>query len=101
MAEQIPTQEEYRLLEKTLMEKVLERSANDPQWRQWLIEDPEAAMGEAAFPEAQKLMEINERLRAMQEDAEVVGHIDTGMYSPYCIPVTVRYDCSESVELYR
>ena len=76
MAEQIPTPEEYRLLEKTLIEKVLERAATDPQWKQLLLEDPEAAMQEAAFPEVYMLTEINERIRVMPtEEAEAVGHV--------------------------
>ena len=51
-SEQMPTPEEYRLLERTLTEKVLDRVCTDPQWKQLLLEDPEAAMQEAAFPEA-------------------------------------------------
>ena len=73
-SEGMPTPEEYRLLERTLMEKVLDRVCTDPQWKQLLLEDPEAAMQEAAFPEAQRLKEVNERLRAQEAEAEVVGH---------------------------
>ncbi len=86
MTEQIPTPEEYRLLEKTLMEKILDQAATDPQWKQLLLEDPEAAMQEAAFPETHRLMEMNERVRAMQEDAEAVGHL--GYAAPLCLPVS-------------
>ncbi|MCA1837517.1 MAG: hypothetical protein LC674_01665, partial [Actinobacteria bacterium] len=71
-SEQMPTPEEYRLLERSLMEKVLDKVSTDPRWKQLLLEDPEAAMQEAAFPEAQRLKEVNERLWA-REDAEVVG----------------------------
>ena len=42
-------------LHRSLTEKVLDRAASDPEWRQLLIDDPEAAMREANFPEAQEL----------------------------------------------
>jgi hypothetical protein len=42
-------------LHRSLTEKVLDRAASDPEWRQLLIEDPERAMREANFPEAQEL----------------------------------------------
>jgi hypothetical protein len=41
-----------------------------------LVEDPEVAMQEAAFPEVCMLTEINERIRVMPtEEAEAVGHV--------------------------
>ena len=40
-------------MHRSLTEKVLDRAESDPEWRQLLIEDPELAMREANFPEAQ------------------------------------------------
>lgn len=42
-------------LHRSLTEKVLDRAESDPEWRQLLIDDPELAMREANFPEAQQL----------------------------------------------
>ena len=96
MPEGMPSQEEYRLLERTLMEKVLDRAAADPQWKRRLLEDPEAAMQEAAFPEAQRLKEANERLWAqLEEEAEVVGQVCPQTAYPLCASFTyIRIDAS-------
>ena len=51
-------------LHRSLTEKVLDRAESDPEWRQLLIDDPELAMREANFPEAQQL----------EQQGEVVGH---------------------------
>jgi hypothetical protein len=45
------------------MEKILNRAASDPTWKQ-LLDDPETALREANVPEIQK----------MQEEGEVRGH---------------------------
>ena len=94
MPEGMPSQEEYRLLERTLMEKVLDRAAADPHWKRRLLEDPEAAMQEAAFPEAKRLKEANERLWAQEEEAaEVVGQACLQAAYPQCTSFTyIRTD---------
>lgn len=52
MAESIPpTLEQTRQLYRSLTEKILERAASDPEWKQQLLDDSEAAMREAGFPE--------------------------------------------------
>src|ERR687885_2726148 len=70
-----PSGEEYRLLRRSFMEKVLDKAANDPTWKQQLLDDPDAAMREANFPEAQQLEEIRLSAEASLEEAEVGGHI--------------------------
>ncbi len=61
--------EEMRQLNRTLTEKVLDRAASDPQWKQRLLDDPEAAMREANFPETQQL----EQIEADAGEGEVRG----------------------------
>jgi hypothetical protein len=91
----MPSQEEYRLLERTLMEKVLDRVCADPEWKRRLLEDPEAAMQEAAFPEAQRLKEVDERIWAHEEEAEVVGQYCPQTAYPQCASFTYfRIDAS-------
>jgi hypothetical protein len=53
-------------LHRSVTEKVLDKAASDPQWKQLLLDDPELAMREADFPETQ-------RLERRQEEAEVRG----------------------------
>jgi len=60
--------EEHSQLQRSLMEKILDKAASNPTWKQQLLEDPEAAMQEANFPEAQQLLELR------QEQAEVMAH---------------------------
>jgi hypothetical protein len=50
-----PTLEQTRQLHRSLTQKVLDRAASDPQWKQQLIDDPETAMRGAGFPETQQL----------------------------------------------
>ncbi len=70
-----PTLEQTRRLNRALMEKVIDKAASDAEWKQRLLDDPEAAIREAGFPEA-------ERLREMQllpvEGSEVHGHMICG-----------------------
>jgi hypothetical protein len=40
----LPDSEEYRQLHRSLTEKVLERTASDPAWKQQLLDDPQAVM---------------------------------------------------------
>jgi hypothetical protein len=68
-----PTLEEIRQLNRALMERVLNRAASDPEWKQRLLDDPEAAILEAGFPEAKKLQEA--QALSLSEEAEVSGHI--------------------------
>jgi hypothetical protein len=68
-----PAGEEYRLLRRSFMEKVLDKAANDPTWKQQLLDDPDAAMREANFPEAQQLEELRQE-QEEEEEEEVVGH---------------------------
>ncbi len=65
--------EEIRRLNRGLMERVLDKAESDPGWKQRLLDDPEAAMLEASFPEAKKLQEA--QALSLPEEAEVSGHI--------------------------
>lgn len=73
MTESTPlTFEQLRQLNRDLMEKVLDKAASDPEWKQRLLDDPEAAIMEADFPETRRLREMQASVGA-QEEAEVVG----------------------------
>jgi hypothetical protein len=50
-----PTLRKYQQLHRSLTEKILYRAEGDPAWKQQLIDDPEAAMRTANFPELQQL----------------------------------------------
>ena len=63
-------QEEYRQLSRSLTERLLDRAASDPLWKQQLLDDPDAAMREANFPELKRLDEIRQK-----EEAEVRAHL--------------------------
>ena len=77
-----PTPEQLRQLNRALMEKVLDKAANDPAWKQRLLDDPEAAMMEADFPETQQLRQAHTSASALEE-AEVTGHkVSCAPYSP-------------------
>ncbi len=78
-----PTPEEIRRLNRDLMEKVLDRAASDLEWRQRLLDDPEAAMLEAGFPEARWLQEM----QGAASEAEVAGH-QYGCTTPGCVRYT-------------
>ena len=85
MAEGIPTPEEVRQLNRALMEKVLDRAASDPAWKQQLLDDPDAAMREAGFAEVQRIEEVRQSVGALHE-AEVAGQ------AAY-VPTNPRADC--------
>jgi hypothetical protein len=75
MTENIPPDfEQSRQLHQSLTEKVLDRAASDPLWKQQLLDNPNAAMQEANFPEVQMLEEIRLSAEASLEEAEVHGH---------------------------
>jgi hypothetical protein len=78
------TPEEIRRLNRALMEKMLDRAASDPEWKQRLLDDPEAAIAEAGFPEVRQLREMQANIEA-QEEAEV-----TGQGRDYCAYTFIR-----------
>jgi hypothetical protein len=67
-----PTLGQALRLNRILTEKVLNKAASDPQWKQQLLDDPEEAMRTADFPETQQLQRIREQA------AEVRGHVFLG-----------------------
>jgi hypothetical protein len=80
MAEGMPTQEEFWQLNRSLMEKLLDRACSDPIWKQQLLDDPEAALRAANFPEIQRLEEMRQR-------EEVWGQgVRDGCVYPYGTP---------------
>lgn len=77
MATAAPTQEEIQQLERGLMEKTLDKAASDPDWKQKLLDDPQAAIETSGFPEAQRMQEIRDNLKPYDPEAdEVRGHDD-------------------------
>ncbi len=80
------TPEEVRRLNRDLMEKVLDRAESDPEWKQRLLDDPEAAMVEAGFPEISRLQEMQASAGAAAE-AEVAGQ-QYGCTTPGCLRYT-------------
>ncbi len=66
-----PTFEQFQQLNRGLTEKVLDKAASDPQWKQQLIDDPEAAVRGANFPETQQLEQWH--ASAAQQGDEVGG----------------------------
>jgi hypothetical protein len=76
VAESMPTTpEQLRQLNRSLMEKVLDRAGRDPGWKQQLLDDPGKAMQEAGFPEAEMLRETYEGAMA---ETEVAGQQSSG-----------------------
>lgn len=99
MTEQMTlTLEQSRQLNRSLTEKVLDKAASDPAWKQQLIDDPEAAMQEANFPETRQLEQTRASLEATQDD-EVRGQAP---WQPrcqwYCLNWTIWWEqlCSGS-----
>jgi hypothetical protein len=66
----VPATEEYQQLNQRLTERMLDKAASDPLWKQWPLTAPEADMRKANFPEYQGLEEVR------QKEAEVRGHIN-------------------------
>ena len=62
-------------MHRSLTEKILDRAESDPEWRQLLIDDPELAMREANFPEAQQQGQAQQLGQGPQRprEREVVG----------------------------
>ncbi len=67
-----PVSEEVRQLNRSLTEKVLDRAASDPAWKQQLLDDPEAAMRMANFPELQQIEQMQQSAGASR-GSEVRG----------------------------
>jgi hypothetical protein len=87
MAETMPpTLEQTRQLYRSLTEKILERAASDPEWKQQLLDDSEAAMRTANFPEIRQLQQIEQRVQQAREvETEVTGQICRWTwYDPIC-----------------
>jgi hypothetical protein len=82
-----PTLEEFRQLNRSLMEKVLDKAASDPQWKQQLLDDPEAAFRASGFPETQRIEEMRQSAATSQEEAEVSGQAAR--------PYTYSYACCD------
>jgi hypothetical protein len=89
MAESMPPiPEEMRQLYRGLTEKILDKACSDPTWKQQLLDNTEAALRAANFPETQRLEEMRQKEEALRE-AEVVGHLPTDpmrltTYENYC-----------------
>ena len=85
------SREEYRRLQRSLWERVLDRAASDPLWKQQLLDDSEAVIEAADFPEIERLEEMRQSAETSRE-AEVVGHVGTNPYKytsvqqGYCCP---------------
>ena len=95
MAEGITPREEYRQLNRSLTEKVLDRAASDPAWKERYLDDPDAAMREAQFPEVQQIEQVRQRVDT--EQAEVMGqqaNINT-------VTCTLGQDCCRLGTRYR
>jgi hypothetical protein len=76
MAQRRPPEiEQARQLHRDLSEKVLEKAASDPQWKQRLIEEPDAALREADFPESRKLQEMGQRTSQSAEPGAEEGEV--------------------------
>ncbi len=66
--------EEYRQLQQSLTEKVLDRAASDLRWRQRLLDEPEAAaMREANFPKLKRVDEMRKSTWGSQEEGRSGG----------------------------
>jgi hypothetical protein len=76
--------EELERLRRETMERILDRASSDPEWRQRLLDDPEAAIAE--FPETQSVREMQstppEGVEPLPAEEEVVGHTGGGPGGP-------------------
>ena len=88
MTESAPlTLEQTRQLQRGLMEKVLDRAASDPQFKQQILDDPEAAMRD--FPEAQQIMQMQgAKQQAQTQGATLQEDEVTGQAMPGSDPST-------------
>jgi hypothetical protein len=67
-----PTLAQLQQLNRGLTEKVLDKAQSDPAWKQLLLDDPEAALWQANFPETQQLEQMRASAAAQQGE-EVRG----------------------------
>lgn len=74
MAANVLSPEEFQQAQRSLMEKVLDKAADDPEWKQQYLDDPAGAMQSAGFSEHQQLRETSEKLKPLPEDEDVHGH---------------------------
>jgi hypothetical protein len=66
--------EDLRQLNRSLMARVIDKACGDEQWKQRLLDEPEAAMQEAGFPESEQLQQMEvETVDFAPTDAEVRG----------------------------
>jgi hypothetical protein len=75
-----PNLEQFRRLNRDLMEKVIDRAASDPGWKQRLLDDPEAAIEEADFTELRHLWQ----LQSEEVAGQALGQADCRLR---CMPV--------------
>ncbi len=76
--------EQFRQMNRDLMEKVIDKAASDPGWKERFLEDSEAAIQEAGFPELRSLQKVYETaVRAQVSEDEVQGHDMTTLSMPY------------------
>jgi hypothetical protein len=83
----MPThKEELGQLNRSFWEKVLNRAASDPLWKQQLLDDPEATLSVDDFPELKRVEELQQSAEPSGQ-AEVAGHLMPGtsqvMTDPY------------------
>jgi hypothetical protein len=81
----INAREEYRQVSQRLTEKILDRAASDPTWKQLLLDDRATALRAANFPEIEKLDELRHRAEVEGQMLPLGGH-----YYPYPCPFTIH-----------
>lgn len=64
-----PSAEEIQRLNRSLMEKVIDKAASDFAWKQRFLDASEAAIQEAGFPETERLQEAYKGAMAEEEVA--------------------------------
>jgi hypothetical protein len=68
--------EDLQQLNRSLMAKVIDKACSDEQWKQRLLDDPEAAMQEAGFPEFEQGHQLMAETADVGPADEVRGHAD-------------------------
>jgi hypothetical protein len=88
-----PPTEEYRQLTQNLTEKVRDKAASDPFWRQQLLNDAVAAIRETNFPEYQRLEEIRQKEEVRGHYDDLMSLADSSVYGSkyYCCPCRRRF----------
>ena len=93
MTEVITPREELRRLKRSLTEKVLDRAASDPAWKERYLDDPDAAMREAGFAEEVRRIEEVRQSVGTPHEAEVSGQIPKTRVSSCCDDTNTAYGC--------